>query len=102
MDREYALPTSPVIGAKGLGVPGLFNRKVGDQCRLIGGDVVIYALMVSEPPALQDGNGPGKNGTYPRTILGDKTAKVLRNRFTTFPRGHIPNQKPNCKCGPYH
>ena len=101
MDRDYPLHTSPVIGAKGLGVPGLFDRKSGDQGRLTGG-AVIYALMVSEPPALQDGNGPGKSGKYPKKILGDKTAKALRNRNCTFPRGHIPNQKSNCKCDPYH
>ena len=95
------MPTSPVIGAKGLGVPGLFNRKLGDQGRLVGGDV-IYALMVSEPPALQDGNGPGKCGTYPKKIPGDKTTKALWNQNCTFPRGHIPHHKPNCKCDLYH
>ena len=101
MDRDYPLPTSPVMGAKGLGAPGLFNRKSGDQGRL-GGDDVIYALMVSEPPALQDGNGPGKNGTYAKKIPGDKTAKAHKKRNCTFPRGHVLHHKPNCKCDLYH
>ena len=50
MDRDYPLPTSTVIGAKGPGAPGLFNRKLGDQGALAG-DAMIYALMVSESPA---------------------------------------------------